>query len=564
MKYSIFTLLLACMLVLGGSPVSASQQLYENSLQNADHPVIWRNETGLESERQIFAAAFQEGYDSIWSDYAHRKCAVRDFNGDGRMEMIVKAWQDQNVLFIGYSYDDNTKEVRRIDCNGSNFEDFYYSEEYNSIVMYYHTAGHSTYAFYRLNDGNMEKKFMVSEHSLEGDTWYTYAEGEGEGVRIETSAEGKLPEDIWLDYVHSLEKIDFYTADVFDDYQRMMELDDAAQDNAEEELWRTAAAENWYPGAEETEPPEDMLAANYADGEPASLLETYAVAEDVIPYIVAWLSNTSYWLIPDEAGFTTCTLSYLDDEIFWNYMCSYAILNVQRTGVYNSDGTVTYSAADLIRIAFAACPSYDGALPEIPGELYVIENGDNTFSFHLATPEEYQCRLRCFSVDMEGRIRADYDYEGIDGNAVLHVRMSPTEHISALEGAEGRYRITELTFTPTGRETVSWENQTGTLASDDYILPQSRERYLSYEDVAGLTLQQINYAKNEIYARAGRKFNSQELQDYFGSKAWYTGSYEPAEFDQELGLHLNEYEIANGEFLNQIEHELSPEGYQLY
>ncbi len=44
--------------------------------------------------------------------------------------------------------------------------------------------------------------------------------------------------------------------------------------------------------------------------------------------------------------------------------------------------------------------------------------------------------------------------------------------------------------------------------SDDYILPESNSRYLTDADVAGLSLKEINYAKNEIYARHGRKFDS--------------------------------------------------------
>ena len=38
----------------------------------------------------------------------------------------------------------------------------------------------------------------------------------------------------------------------------------------------------------------------------------------------------------------------------------------------------------------------------------------------------------------------------------------------------------------------------------DYILPESDSKYLTEADIAGLTLKEINYAKNEIYARHGR------------------------------------------------------------
>lgn len=54
-----------------------------------------------------------------------------------------------------------------------------------------------------------------------------------------------------------------------------------------------------------------------------------------------------------------------------------------------------------------------------------------------------------------------------------------------------------------------------------YILPDSDSRKLKKSDLAGMTAQQLSYAKNEIYARHGRVFKSSELQDYFNQKDWY-------------------------------------------
>ena len=57
--------------------------------------------------------------------------------------------------------------------------------------------------------------------------------------------------------------------------------------------------------------------------------------------------------------------------------------------------------------------------------------------------------------------------------------------------------------------------------SNGYILPDSDSRKLKKSDLAGMTAQQMSYAKNEIYARHGRVFKSSELQDYFNEKDWY-------------------------------------------
>ena len=105
------------------------------------------------------------------------------------------------------------------------------------------------------------------------------------------------------------------------------------------------------------------------------------------------------------------------------------------------------------------------------------------------------------------------------------------------------------------------EGAEGMAEESDYIIPESDSRYLSREELSGLSLQQLNYAKNEIYARRGRLFNSAELQNYFNSKSWYCGSIAPADFDSVVTL--NEYEIANASLLSEIEFSTNPNGYPL-
>lgn len=123
-------------------------------------------------------------------------------------------------------------------------------------------------------------------------------------------------------------------------------------------------------------------------------------------------------------------------------------------------------------------------------------------------------------------------------------------------------------------ESVSEEEETGAQEEepestqipeqDQYILPESNSRYLTDSDIDGMSLREINYAKNEIYARHGRKFKSEELQTYFDSKSWYTGKYEPEDFDENYSSSmLNTYEKKNAEFLRDKEFSIDPNGYQL-
>jgi hypothetical protein len=113
--------------------------------------------------------------------------------------------------------------------------------------------------------------------------------------------------------------------------------------------------------------------------------------------------------------------------------------------------------------------------------------------------------------------------------------------------------------TESAAQNGSTENAEATQSSE-YVLPQSDSKYLTDEDVQGLTLQQLNYAKNEIFARHGRKFTSQELQNYFNSKSWYKGTVEASQFSDSV---FNEYEKANVEFLKEKEFAMDPAGYAL-
>ena len=62
---------------------------------------------------------------------------------------------------------------------------------------------------------------------------------------------------------------------------------------------------------------------------------------------------------------------------------------------------------------------------------------------------------------------------------------------------------------------------------DTYIFPNSDTEYLTKSDLSGMSKSEINLAKNELYARHGRKFKSKELQEYFESKDWYVPKYSP-------------------------------------
>lgn len=93
-------------------------------------------------------------------------------------------------------------------------------------------------------------------------------------------------------------------------------------------------------------------------------------------------------------------------------------------------------------------------------------------------------------------------------------------------------------------------NSSSNGSSSGYVLPNSSSSYLSASDVKNLSSYQLMIARNEIYARHGRKFNDSELQAYFNSKSWYKGTVNPEDFSTSV---FNDYEIQNIELIQSYE-----------
>lgn len=92
-------------------------------------------------------------------------------------------------------------------------------------------------------------------------------------------------------------------------------------------------------------------------------------------------------------------------------------------------------------------------------------------------------------------------------------------------------------------ESVHW-------TADEYILPESNVRYYSYDELNMYDAETLRYARNEIYARHGRMFTSEDLQSYFEMQPWYVGRYSGDEFQEAW---LNEYELQNLIVIKEVE-----------
>lgn len=92
------------------------------------------------------------------------------------------------------------------------------------------------------------------------------------------------------------------------------------------------------------------------------------------------------------------------------------------------------------------------------------------------------------------------------------------------------------------------------ITASEYVIEDSDSRKLTKEDTDRLTLRGINYAKNELFARHGRKFESSELQKFYESRDWYVGSREAGRAtDDKIQSEFNSYEKYNCDLLYKLE-----------
>ena len=84
--------------------------------------------------------------------------------------------------------------------------------------------------------------------------------------------------------------------------------------------------------------------------------------------------------------------------------------------------------------------------------------------------------------------------------------------------------------------------------NSQYILPDIDRRYYDKSEIEELSVYELRIARNEIYARHGRRFKSEDLQEYFSSKNWYD-----PRTDEINDSELNKFEIANRDLIVSVE-----------
>ena len=75
-----------------------------------------------------------------------------------------------------------------------------------------------------------------------------------------------------------------------------------------------------------------------------------------------------------------------------------------------------------------------------------------------------------------------------------------------------------------------------------YFIEYCDQLYFTEDDIRDFDDEMCMYARNAIFAKSGRKFQSQQLQDYFGKYSWYEPAVETDSFSEDM---LNRKQLEN-------------------
>ena len=192
---------------------------------------------------------------------------------------------------------------------------------------------------------------------------------------------------------------------------------------------------------------------------------------------------------------------------------------------YDPENGVVYYFSDDDLIAITTQPNVENNAYR---RLYYYQDGTLFFAYYEGSDSYrfYFCQGRL--------IRLRYTPDTAVSNTAANYDQATTENYLKWEcrvlTEEAQLRL-ELSRLSAASESDS-----------EYLLADSDSRYLTEDDLAGLTAEQCRLARNEIYDRRGRRFKDPALQRYFDSLSWYNGTIEPSDFNDNV---FNSYERAN-------------------
>jgi len=134
---------------------------------------------------------------------------------------------------------------------------------------------------------------------------------------------------------------------------------------------------------------------------------------------------------------------------------------------------------------------------------------------------------------------------------ILSKKPTPTIHI-ATKRPDSESHPPKQIETPPPRDPTVVEPSVvpdGDATGDTYLLPMSGSQKITTADLINFDNLDLKRARNEIYARHGRVFVSQDMACYFAKQSWYNKN---PDYSEKL---LSSLEISNAVFILNYEKE---------
>lgn len=289
-----------------------------------------------------------------------------------------------------------------------------------------------------------------------------------------------------------------------------------------------------------------VIAINFSNKETRKTIEKLSeftnVEQDGDRYL---FSYNDEWVLnynPDAQ-----TVRIKDPEVL---KCLSSFLGSQDTG---NDGTFVYNWEDKSYYAYVDCKADDKEVSiveySIKKEQWILKDDNERYELTKNGKENMDnCGLEAIMKQDVKDFESDLNKYGLmldDVQAVFYSDIKKYYSKKNAEGAPEKITTTETTVTQVEEDTSSdttevpmeeatEEESTEEESADrpdaenmlfyNYFIADSDTRVIEEGDYSYMTWQELCYAKNEIYARHGYIFKSQELQDVFESKQWYKKS----------------------------------------
>lgn len=254
-----------------------------------------------------------------------------------------------------------------------------------------------------------------------------------------------------------------------------------------------------------------------------------------------------------------------NDKWVLNYLSDNQIVRISDPQIFNclssffgsqdigNDGTFVYNWEDKSYYAYVDCKADDKEVSiveySIKKEQWILKEDDEWYELTKNGKKNMDnCGLEAIMKQDVKDFESDLNKYGLmldDVQAVFYSDIKKYYSKKNAEGAPEKITTTETTVTQVEEDTSSdttevpmeeatEEESTEEESADrpdaenmlfyNYFIADSDTRVIEEGDYSYMTWQELCYAKNEIYARHGYIFKSQELQDVFESKQWYKKS----------------------------------------